>query len=121
MATWITVCETCKREGWVEGTPRPGEAFAALVETAALGTELRVRRTACLMGCDHGCNLAVQASGKLAYTLGRFEPSVEAAEGVVAWAGLHAASASGQVPYRAWPLAVKGHFVTRLPPLPDEA
>ena len=121
MATWITVCETCRGPGWAEGSPRQGEAFAALVEAAAGGTDLRVRRTACLMGCDHGCNLAVQAPGKLAYTLGRFEPSTEAAEGVVAWGLLHAESASGAVPYRQWPEAVKGHFVTRHPPLPEEA
>lgn len=121
MATWITVCETCRGPGWAEGKTRQGEAMAALVEAAAQGSSVRVRRTACLMGCEHGCNVAVQAQGKLAYTLGRFEPTAEAAAAVVAWAGLHAASASGQVPYREWPAAVKGHFVTRHPPLPEEA
>lgn len=123
MGTWITVCETCKREGWAPGgdEPVPGEALAALVEAAAAGTALRVRRTACLMGCEHGCNVAVQAPGKLAYTLGRFEPTAEAAEAIAAWAGLHAESASGQVPYRLWPQPVKGHFVTRHPPLPEGA
>ena len=39
---------------------------------------------------------------------------------VVGWAALHAESDTGQVPYRQWPAAVKGHFVTRHPPLPDE-
>jgi predicted metal-binding protein len=115
MATWITVCDTCKREGIPAG-----EAFAGLIERAAEGTPLRVRRTSCLMGCDHGCNVAVQAREKLCYTLGRFEPAQEAAEGVVAWALLHSESATGQVPYRQWPQAVKGHFVTRHPPLPEE-
>ena len=123
MATWITVCDTCKREGWtaLDGTPPPGTAFAALVEAAAEGTPIRTRRTTCLMGCDHGCNVAVQGKGKLAYTLGRFEPCGEAAAGIVAWAGLHAESASGQVPYKLWPQPVKGHFVTRHPPLPEGA
>lgn len=121
MATWITVCETCRGPGWAEGEPRQGERMAALVEAAAEGTGVRVRRTACLMGCEHGCNVAVQAQGKLAYTLGRFEPVAEAAEGIVAWAALHAGSPTGQVPYREWPQAVKGHFVTRHPALPEEA
>lgn len=121
MATWITVCETCRGPGWVEGALRQGEAMAALVEEAAAGTGLRVRRTACLMGCEAGCNVAVQARGKLAYTLGRFEPTAEAAEAVVAWAALHAGSPTGVVPYREWPQAVKGHFVTRHPPLPEDA
>ncbi len=121
MTTWITVCETCRGPGWAEGQPRQGEALAALVEAAAAGTGLHVRRTACLMGCEQGCNLAVQGPGKLAYVLGRLAPSAEAAQAVVAWAALHAESASGQVPYRQWPQGVKGHFVSRMPPLPEGA
>ena len=119
--TWITICDTCKRDDWAErgAGETDGERLAALVERAAAGSGLRTRRTACLMGCDHSCNVAVQAAGKLAYTLGRFEPTAEAAEGIVAWALGHAGSETGQVPYRAWPQAVKGHFVTRHPPLPE--
>lgn len=126
--TWITVCLTCKREGWpgpAEGAEAPGARLAALVEreagAAGLATGLATRRTSCLMGCDHGCNVAVQARGKLCYTLGRFEPTPEAAAAIVAWASLHAGSAAGQVPYRLWPQGVKGHFVSRHPPLPEGA
>jgi len=121
--TWITICDTCKRDDWaargIEQTD--GERLARLVEVAAQGTGLRTRRTACLMGCDHACNVAIQATGKLSYTLGRFDPGEEAAAGIVAYATGHAASETGQVPYREWPQAVKGHFVTRHPPLPDSA
>ncbi len=122
MTTWITICDTCKRDGWAESgaTRTDGAVLAELVESAAQGTGLRTRRTACLMGCDHSCNVAVQAMGKLNYTLGRFEPTKEAAQGIVDWALDHAASESGQVPYRNWPVAVKGHFVTRHPPLPSD-
>ena len=130
--TWITVCETCKREDWRAGEPETsGERMAALVEAAeadsraAAGTGsgsggLRVRRHACLMGCARACNVAVQARGKMAYTLGGFAPEAEAAAAVVAWARLHAASESGVVAYRAWPEPIKGHFVTRHPPLPED-
>ena len=119
--TWITICDTCKRKDWearaVEETD--GAVLARLVEKAAAGSGLNTRRTACLMGCDHGCNVAIQAAGKLAYTLGRFEPTEDAAEGIVGYALGHAASDTGQVPYRSWPVSVKGHFVTRHPPLPE--
>ncbi|OIP84958.1 MAG: hypothetical protein AUK37_05060 [Rhodobacterales bacterium CG2_30_65_12] len=120
MTTWITICDTCKREDWAAcgESQTDGECLAALIEAAAAGTALATRRTSCLMGCDHGCNVAIQGAGKLAYTLGRFEPSEEAAAGIVAYAQSHAASETGQVPYRDWPQAVKGHFITRLPPLP---
>lgn len=122
MTTWITICDTCKREGWSaeEHGRTDGEAFAEMIEEAANGAPVRTRRTSCLMGCAHGCNVAVQAHGKLCYTIGNFLPDRESAEAVVAYAMLHADTDTGQVPYRQWPAAIKGHFVTRHPPLPPE-
>lgn len=122
MTTWITICDTCKRENWAESgaDQTDGEVFAAQIELAAAHVpNVRTRRTSCLMGCTRACNVAVQASGKLAYTLGAFAPDEESAEGIVAYAALHAQSETGQVPYKTWPQAIKGHFVTRHPPLPE--
>lgn len=123
MTTWITVCDTCKRDGWdaSTATTTDGEALAELVEAAAKlsDADVQTRRVSCLMGCSHGCNIAVQGPGKLAYTLGRFEPVPEAAEAILDYAARHSASETGQVPYREWPEGVKGHFVTRHPPLPE--
>lgn len=124
MTSWITICDTCKREGWDAETASrtDGEALAEQVEAAAAGVEgIKTRRVSCLMGCSHGCNVAIQGEGKLAYTLGRFDPAEDgAAQAIVDYAALHAQSDSGQVPFRQWPLGVKGHFVTRHPPLPKE-
>lgn len=122
MKTWITICDTCKRDGWEDSGAQEtdGARFAALVENTAKGSKLATRRVSCLMGCKHGCNVAIQAAGKLCYTLGAFSPDEEAAQAVVAYALAHAESDSGQVPYRQWPLGVKGHFITRHPPLPEE-
>jgi len=122
MTTWITICDTCKRDGWEDTMMAltDGETLAALIESAANDVpEVQTRRVSCLMGCKRGCNVAVQANGKLNYTLGDFLPETEAAEGIVEYARLHANSETGQVPYRTWPQAIKGHFVTRHPPLPD--
>ena len=47
--TWITICDTCKREGWETGAmaQTDGEILAALVEQAAEGLEdVRVREDA---------------------------------------------------------------------------
>ena len=122
MTTWITICDTCKRDGWQAGGTgiTDGEVLAALVEDAAARAPVRTRRTSCLMGCTHGCNVAVQAAGKLCYTIGNFVPNRDAAEAIVAYAVLHAQTETGQVPYRQWPEGVKGHFVTRHPPLPAD-
>ena len=123
MTTCITICDTCKQEGWDSGdmSQTDGEALASLIEAAATGlNEVKTRRVSCLMGCKKACNVAIQGAGKLNYTLGEFEPTTEAASGIVAYAMAHAGSATGQVPYREWPQAVKGHFVNRHPPLPKD-
>ena len=123
MTTWITTCDTCKREGWESGdmAQTDGEQLATLVEAAAEGLKnVRTRRVSCLMGCKGACNVTVQGAGKLNYTIGAFDPTPEAASGIVAYAMAHANSDTGQVPYREWPQAIKGHFVTRHPPLPDD-
>lgn len=123
MTTTITVCETCKCEGWdAETNPRTdGESLAELVEAAAEGNNnISVRRHACLMGCDFACNIAIQAEGKLNYVLGKFEPNSDDAQGIVNYAKLHADSEKGQVPYREWPQAIKGHFRARLPVLDQD-
>lgn len=123
MQSWITICDTCKVDGEAkpDATQTDGERFATLIEAAAANVpNVKTRRVSCLMGCKHGCNVAVQGRDKLAYTLGRFVPDADAAAGIVAYAAAHAASDSGQVPFRTWPQAIKGHFVTRHPPLPTE-
>lgn len=122
MTTWITVCDTCKHDDWnAETQPQTdGELLAEAVEKAANGAEgVKTRRVSCLMGCSHSCNIAIQAPGKLAYTLGKFDSSEDAAMGIVEYASKHAASDTGQVPFREWPKAIKGHFITRHTPLPD--
>ncbi len=123
MTTWITICDTCKREGAENraednGHCTDGETLAALIEENANG-DVRTRRFSCLMGCSRACNVSIQAHGKIAYSLGEFTPDRMAAEAILCFARLHAESRSGQVPYRQWPEGVRGHFVSRHPPLID--
>lgn len=122
MTTWITICDTCKRSGWEEtGREKTdGEALAEMVEASAVeADDVRTRRVSCTMGCDRACNITVQASDKINYSLGTFEATAEDAEAIVEYAAKHAASETGQVPYREWPQGVKGHFVSRHQPLPE--
>ena len=120
MNSTITVCETCRQPSLreaKEGAPC-GEALLAEMLTAAESApDVTVRSVACLMGCEHGCNIAISANGKLTYVLGGFEPTADAAAAIVEYAGGHAASDTGAVPFRQWPKGVKGHFKARVPPL----
>lgn len=130
MTTTITICETCRLMGREipEGNKRDGARLAEMIEqlagdggnTGDAAGAVAIRRISCLMGCKHGCNVAIQAAGKLTYVLGRFEPKPGAAEAILEYARLHAASRSGQVPFRQWPQGVKGHFVARIPPIEPE-
>lgn len=122
MTTWITICDTCKHEDWAERgmSDTDGETLASLVEQAAEGLKnVETRRHSCLMGCTRACNVVIQAQGKVAYSIGEFEASQDAANGIVEYATRHARSDTGVVPYREWPAAIKGHFVSRHPPLPE--
>jgi len=120
MPTTITVCTTCRQPAVRDDKDRTpcGEAMLECVTKAADEiNEVEVRAVACLMGCEHGCNVAISADGKLAYVLGSFEPGADAATALVEYAAGHAKSESGVVPFKQWPQGVKGHFVARIPPL----
>ena len=122
MPTIITICETCKREDWKEKGLKETDGFelAQLIEKSSVTEEKVItRRHSCLMGCDHGCNVTIQDNKKLSYVLGNFKPTSEDAEAIILYANLHANSTNGQVPYREWPQAIKGHFVARIPPIKD--
>jgi predicted metal-binding protein len=119
--TTIFVCDTCRWSAEDRVGPEGktgGELLAERIERLAADRPgIRVRRQSCLMGCDRFCNTAVSAPGKLTYVLGMFAPTDASAEAVVDYAGLHAESQTGQVPFRQWPQGVKGHFVARIPAL----
>ncbi len=120
--TWVTVCDTCRRDRDTDprGGDTDGARLAALLEAEAAGRgSVAVRRHSCLMGCANACNVTVQAAGKLNYSLGGFLPEAGDARAIADYAALHAETASGQVPFRQWPQGVKGHFVSRHPPLPE--
>ena len=122
MTTTITICDTCERADKAPSldTQKDGTRLAELVEIAAKGVaQVSTRRHACLMGCGKGCNVVLQAEGKLTYVLGGFEPSEIKARAIVEYARLHAESETGQVAFRSWPQDIKGHFVSRIPQLPS--
>ena len=120
MPTIITICETCKREGWADRkvSETDGLKFAKMIEQISTNDRIvSTRRHSCLMGCKNGCNVIIQGNEKLRYALGNFAPDAESATALVNYAKLHAESSNGQVPYKSWPDKIKGHFVARIPPV----
>ena len=117
----LFVCDSCrftKADREAADGRRGGEMLACHLEALAADDPLiEVRRHTCLMGCDHHCNVALAARGRFTYVMGSFAPDAGAAEAILAFARLYAQSPTGQVPYRQWPVGVKGHFVSRVPAL----
>ncbi|UPH72319.1 DUF1636 domain-containing protein [Abyssibius alkaniclasticus] len=121
MTTTILVCDTCRFSAKEKlcGDKTGGEILGDHI-AAALPEGVKMRRHSCLMGCDHHCNLAIRAPGKLTYVLGAFEPTAESAAAVVEFAAKFDESETGRVPFKEWPVGVKGHFVSRMPPIEED-
>lgn len=121
MSTRITVCDTCRRRDTNPLAPeRDGTRFAARMEAAAQAAEdVTVARHSCFIHCATACNLEIHAEGKLTYILGKFQPEDQDPEPIFAFARLHAASKTGNVPFHKWPEGLQQHFIERRPPLPQ--
>ncbi|MEM7619246.1 MAG: DUF1636 domain-containing protein [Pseudomonadota bacterium] len=118
--TTLFVCSTCRysTEEKTKDDKTGGELFAEQVESiAADRPELTIKRHACLMACKKHCSAAITSEGKMTYVLGEFEPNETDANALIEYAVKHHHSESGVVQFKEWPEGVKGHFISRVPPL----
>lgn len=108
----LIVCTTCRGPGRVEGG---GAALAAAITALAADyVGIAVMPVACLWSCDEGASAQLRAADKTGYVMGGFAASD--ARGLLDFAAAYAASATGDVPYAAWPAGILGHFIARTPP-----
>lgn len=119
----IIVCNTCRYRGDLRhdggGTSGGGLFLKALKEQAAntgAGDSFSIEGMPCLFACSRHCVIHLRAPGKIAYVLGDFAPTAEAAAAVIDFFTHYMASAHGVVPYKDWPEGVKGHFIVRIAP-----
>ena len=77
MTSWITICDTCKREGWIpESQPRTdGELFADLIEARAMTAGVKTRRVSCMMGCVRASIKSAKSSPSVWGWLSGVQPS----------------------------------------------
>ena len=117
----LIACVTCgSADRETHGSTR-GERFYAQLQAARdeLGAaSIAVSSTRCLWACTRPCSVHARAPGRAGYVLCDFEPTPEAARGVLAWAKMYAATSDGAVPFKERPEAVRGHFLCRVPPVP---
>ena len=118
----IVFCTTCRFSGAEPVGPdgrTGGEMLAAEMEGLLLEAarrDVKVARQACLWSCLRHCNALFRDEARYSYVAGDLEPSRATAEAMLAWFDLHGESATGEVPFRRWPQAMRGHFIARIPP-----
>jgi len=118
----LVFCTTCRysteeREG-PEGLTG-GEALARHMESVLreLGRkDILVERQACLWNCTRPCSVILRDTERFTYVTGSHVPERTQAEAILAWFDQHGATETGEVPFRAWPQAIRGHFIARIPP-----
>jgi predicted metal-binding protein len=117
----LFVCDTCRYrpdqrecEGRSGGVQLAEHLERQLSDAPIAGVQLR--RVSCLMACSRHCTVHIRSAGKFGYLIGDFPPDAASAATVLTYVDLYRQSDTGQVPYRSWPQAIKGHFIARTPP-----
>jgi predicted metal-binding protein len=122
----LVICTTCRFPGG-EKLDADGRTGGQVMVAAVRGVlaeqgrdDVAVAEQACLWNCTQSCSVAVRDSTRFSYITGRHAPTREQAQAIIAWFDLHGQSATGEVPFRSWPDAMRGHFIARLPAFPRE-
>lgn len=71
----------------------------------------------CLWNCTQSCSVVIRDSERFSYVTGRHVPTRAQAEAILSWYDSHGATTGGEVPFKEWPQAMRGHFIARMPPV----
>ena len=119
----LVVCTTCKFSDEAKFGPdgrTGGEVLLSCLEGVlqdAGREDVTVATQACLWNCTRPCSVVIRDDQRFSYVTGGNSPTREQAEALIAWFDLHGASEGGEVPFRQWPKAMRGHFIARIPPV----
>lgn len=120
----VVVCNTCRlsaatREdaAGLRGGARLAAMLRSVKESDSRYDGILVQEMPCLFACTEFCTIHIRAPGRISYVLGRFTPDEDSARAILDYAAHYAQSSDGRVAFRLWPEGVKGHFITRMPPV----
>jgi len=118
----IIFCTTCRFSPEEHTGPdgqTGGEILARHMESvlAEAGRgDVVIERQACLWNCTKPCSVILRDTERFSYVTGSHLPTRHQANAILAWFDLHGVSETGEVPFRAWPQEMRGHFIARIPP-----
>ncbi len=79
-------------------------------------SDVDVVEQTCLWNCTQSCSVAIRDSERFSYITGRHVATRAQAEAILPWFDAHGETDTGEVPFRLWPDAMRGHFIARIPP-----
>jgi predicted metal-binding protein len=119
----LVLCNTCKfpdgrkvaDDGRTGGQTLIAELRAVLAENGR--ADIDVVEQSCLWNCTQSCSVAIRDTERFSYITGKHVATRAQAEAILHWFDKHGATETGEVPFREWPDAMRGHFIARIPPV----
>ncbi len=120
----IVMCTTCRYSAEEKAGPdgrTGGETLIAHMGNALAqrGSGIPLQTQACLWNCKRHCSVFLRDDDRFSYFTGDHVPTRAQAEAILDWFELHGATETGEVPFRTWPDAMRGHFISRIPKVPE--
>ncbi len=119
----LVVCSTCKFSAEAKHAPdgrTGGEILIAAMHDVLAEQErndVSVQTQICLWNCTRPCSVVMRDDERFSYVTGGNEPTKAQAEAILQWFDAHGATETGEVPFKQWPQAMRGHFIARMPPV----
>jgi predicted metal-binding protein len=115
----IVFCTTCRYSADAKLGPdgRTGGETLIAHASEALGdrADVTIETQACLWNCKRHCSVYFRDDERFSYFTGDHAPTREQADALIAWFDQHGRAETGEVPFREWPDAMRGHFIARVP------
>ena len=119
----LVICSTCKYsadsklgpDGRTGGEILLGHVQAAMVARGL--TDVTVEAQSCLWNCTRPCSVVMRDDERFSYVTGGNAPTLPQAEAILDWFEAHGKTETGEVPFKLWPQAMRGHFIARIPPV----
>ena len=117
----LVICSTCKfsPESKTDSQGRTGGEILIghMREVLEARPDVTLETQICMWNCTRPCSVVMQDEQRYSYITGGNEPSRAQAEAILQWFDAHGETETGEVPFKLWPQAMRGHFIARIPPV----
>lgn len=118
----LVLCNTCRfpdghkfaDDGRTGGQTLIAEMRGLLADIGR--TDVQVEEQSCLWNCTQSCSVAIRDTERFSYITGKHVATRAQAEAILQWFDAHGETETGEVPFKLWPDAMRGHFIARIPP-----